>query len=229
MTWHVAMRPGKRKTLDVRTPVGQAHEALEKLKAEGMKGLIIDLRDNPGGALQPSLEVADQFLEEGEIVSVRGREGKVEKFEAKDDSAIDGLPLAVIVNRNTSSGAEILAAALQDHQRATIVGERTFGRGVVQQLVPLPSIGGAIKLTSATYTRPSGAPLRRERVDGQPKAPDAVGGVSPSPGFAVEISDDELRKYHEYRQERDFPTPGVTGEIEFTDRALAKAIEAVKK
>jgi hypothetical protein len=94
--------------------------------------------------------------------------------------------------------------------------------------VPLAATGGALKLTTAVYARPSGKPLRRERVEGEPKQGDDVGGVFPSSGYEVELSDDELRQYREYRQERDFPTPGKESG-EFTDKPLERALAAVRE
>lgn len=212
---------GRRTSQELRT-------VLEKLLADGMKGLVLDLRDNGGGLLGQAVETADLFLSTGQIVTVKGKDGKTNVFEAKAEGTLADFPLAVIVNRNTASSAEIVAASLQDHGRAVVVGERTFGRGVVQSIVPLTSTGGALKLTSAVYTRPSGKSLKRQRVEGRPREGDNEGGVFPSDGFAVEQSEEELRRYHQYRQQRDFPLPGAASE-QFRDAALERALAAVKE
>src|SRR5262245_19061551 len=103
-----------------------------------MRGLILDLRDNPGGLLQAAVDVSDLFLEEGVIVSTRGRDGVArENYTARRDGTHHGFPIVLLVNRFSASASEITAAALQDHDRAVIVGERTWGKGSVQNVIPL--------------------------------------------------------------------------------------------
>jgi len=129
-------------------------KAIEKLSDQGAKGFILDVRDNPGGLLDESVDVASLFIEDGVIVTVEDREGTEEVHRARGTTITDA-PLVLLVNENSASASEIVAGALQDHARATIVGEKTFGKGSVQQVEELSS-GGAIKLTIAHYLTPKG-------------------------------------------------------------------------
>ncbi len=134
-------------------------EAIDKLldrAAQPLAGLVLDLRSNPGGALTGAVAVADAFLDSGEIVSTRLRGGKVdERFQARRGDLTAGLPVVVLIDGGSASASEIVAAALQDHGRAVLMGQRTFGKGSVQQLYPLTSETG-IKLTIARYYSPDG-------------------------------------------------------------------------
>jgi carboxyl-terminal processing protease len=136
--------------------------SLIKLKAQGMKSLILDLRGNPGGLLEQAVAVAQQFLPAGTvIVSQRGRRAYDNRIWRSKNPFPDGMPLIVLVDRDTASASEIVAGALQDHDRALIVGERTFGKGLVQNVIDLPS-GGALTLTGARYFTPSGRCIQRD-------------------------------------------------------------------
>lgn len=137
-------------------------EALASIKAEGtnLRGLIIDLRDNPGGVLQPAVAIADGFLDEGLIVSTRGRNETMQmEFSAHPGQWLEGAPLVLLVDRGTASASEVLAGALQDHGRALIIGEQTFGKGSVQSVLPLRN-GAGVKLTTARYYTPSGRSIQ---------------------------------------------------------------------
>jgi carboxyl-terminal processing protease len=163
--------------------------ALDHLQARGMKGLILDLRNNPGGVLDGAVNISDLFVESGRIVTIKGRAGE-SVYDAKPEGTFSGFPMAVLVNRNTASAAEIIAACLQDHHRAVIVGERTFGQGIVRRLFSLKSDIGALKLPVAAYYRPSGKTMNR-----YPDAKDADDwGVTPDEGCAVTPPEDELQK-----------------------------------
>ncbi|WP_298727560.1 S41 family peptidase [uncultured Ferrovibrio sp.] len=135
--------------------------AIEKLKAEmgpELKGYIIDLRDNPGGLLDQAISVADTFLNQGEIVSTRSLRSTADegqRYNAKRGDIAEGKPIAVLINGGSASASEIVAGALQDHHRAVIVGSTTFGKGLVQTMIPLGEFGG-MKLTTAGYFTPSG-------------------------------------------------------------------------
>jgi carboxyl-terminal processing protease len=140
--------------------------ALESIIADGteLRGLVIDLRDNPGGVLQPAVDIADGFLEEGLIVTTRGRNANMEiEFRAQPGEWLPGIPLALLVDRGSASASEVLAGALQDHERGVIIGERTFGKGSVQSVLPLRN-GGGIKLTTARYYTPSGRSIQAEGI-----------------------------------------------------------------
>jgi carboxyl-terminal processing protease len=132
-------------------------ELSSELPADKLKGYVLDLRNTPSTALDEAVALADAFLEEGEIVSVRGRDPEhVERFIAHPGDVINGKPLVVLINAGTASGAEIVAAALQHHKRATLVGTRSFGRGSVQKIVPLGTRSGALRLTTGHYFTPNG-------------------------------------------------------------------------
>ena len=138
-------------------------EALVKLEDEAdgpLKGLVLDLRNNPGGVLSAAVSVSDAFLKDGIIVYTEGRlEDAKLKFNAKPTDILDGAPLVVLVNGGSASASEIVAGALQDHQRAIIMGQKTFGKGSVQTILPMDN-GWALKLTTAKYYTPSGVSIQ---------------------------------------------------------------------
>lgn len=144
-------------------------EAVDKLKREnpGMKGLILDLRNNPGGILEQSVAVADVFLDGGEVVTQRGRNpSDIERYNAQPGDALNGLPMVVLINPGSASAAEIVAGALQDRRRATLVGLTSFGKGSVQSVIPLRGgADGAVKLTIARYYTPSGRSIQRTGIE----------------------------------------------------------------
>ena len=202
----------------------ELRESLEALKKEGMKGLILDLRFNPGGLLNQATEVADLFIDEGKIVSTEGRNTPERVWEAtKDGNSYTDVPMVILVNRYSASASEIVSACLQDHKRAIVVGERTWGKGSVQNVIELEEGSSALKLTTASYHRPSGKNIHR--------FPDSKEtdewGVMPDDGYKVEFSIDELQKYSEYRQKRDAGI-GTPEETKFDDRQLAKALEYIR-
>jgi len=124
-----------------------------------IQGVIIDVRNNPGGTLEAAVGVSDLFLSKGVIVSARGRDNKLMfTYSANQDDIVDGLPMVIIVNKKSASAAEIFAGAMQDNNRAIVVGVNTYGKGSIQEVIPL-SGGGAIILTTARYYRPSGHPI----------------------------------------------------------------------
>ncbi|MBE2294667.1 MAG: S41 family peptidase [Phycisphaerales bacterium] len=143
----------------------QAIRELEQQNKKPLQGLILDLRNNPGGVLNGAVDVADDFLDEGAIVQTKGRsEGSDQTFKAAPGDLLKGAPLVVLVNGGSASAAEIVAGALQDHHRALILGERTFGKGSVQTILPLGN-GTAVKLTTARYYTPSGRSIQAEGIE----------------------------------------------------------------
>ncbi|MBE0429879.1 MAG: S41 family peptidase [Thermoleophilia bacterium] len=141
--------------------------AIEMMIAEGAEGLILDLRYNGGGILNESIEAASLFIQNGAIVSVVGRDSKSQVYEARGD-ANESIPMVVLINEFTASAAEIVAGALKDSGRATLIGETTFGKGVVQMILPL-SNGGAVKFTSGVYHTPGGIAI--DEIGVQPDIP----------------------------------------------------------
>jgi carboxyl-terminal processing protease len=130
-----------------------------------LKGFIIDLRNNPGGLLDQSITVSESFLERGEIVSTRGRNAdETQRFYARNADMTKAKPIIVLINGGSASASEIVAGALQDHKRATIIGTRSFGKGSVQTIIPLGSGNGALRLTTARYFTPSGRSIQAKGI-----------------------------------------------------------------
>ncbi|MFM7610213.1 MAG: S41 family peptidase, partial [Alphaproteobacteria bacterium] len=144
------------------TEVG-LRRAVQQLKQQaqgGLRGLVLDLRNNPGGLLDQAVQVTDDFLTQGEIVSTRARRTEdAQRWNAKAGDIADGLPIVVLINSGSASASEIVAGALQDHRRAIVVGVKSFGKGSVQTVMPVPG-HGAIRLTTARYYTPSGRSIQ---------------------------------------------------------------------
>jgi carboxyl-terminal processing protease len=140
-------------------------DAISELKKKGdLKGVVLDLRNNPGGVLNAAVAVSDAFLESGLIVYTDGRvEDAKMRFSATPNDVLNGAPIVVLINSGSASASEIVAGALQDHKRAIIMGEKTFGKGSVQTILPT-SNGGAVKLTTARYYTPSGRSIQAEGI-----------------------------------------------------------------
>jgi carboxyl-terminal processing protease len=149
------------------TDVG-VRNAVQKIKEQlgsRLAGVVLDLRNNPGGLLDQAVAVSDDFLDKGEIVSTRGRRSDdAQRFNAKSGDILNGLPMVVIVNGGSASASEIVAGALQDHRRAIILGTKTFGKGSVQTIIPLGG-QGAIRLTTARYYTPSGRSIQAQGIE----------------------------------------------------------------
>jgi carboxyl-terminal processing protease len=139
------------------------NQAIEELRAElgdGIKGVVLDLRNNPGGLLEQAVAVADVFLDRGEIVSTRGRRSdSIQRFNARKGDLTEGMPMVVLINGGSASASEIVAGALRDHGRAIVMGTTSFGKGSVQTIMPVPG-HGAIRLTTARYYTPSGTSIQ---------------------------------------------------------------------
>ena len=175
------------------TTARDLHKATDRLRAKSggeLKGLILDLRNNPGGVLDAAVDVSDAFLEGGLIVSADGRsDDAFFRMEARPGDIIRGAPLTVLVNSGSASASEIVAGALQDHDRATVVGTRTFGKGSVQTVMPL-SGGRAVKLTTSRYYTPKGRSIHEMGID--PDVESAWEGALPAAGLPVSDSDAQL-------------------------------------
>jgi len=149
-------------------------KALDKPKGE-VEGIVLDLRNNPGGLLNQAVSVADSFLEDGRVVYTKGRQEKAQmSFSAQADESDVEVPMVVLINAGSASASEIVSGALQDHKRALIIGERSFGKGSVQTIIPLPD-GSGIKLTTARYYTPNGRSIQAEGI-----VPDVVVPFVPS-------------------------------------------------
>jgi carboxyl-terminal processing protease len=206
--------------------------AMESLKSAGVRGLVLDLRYNPGGLLPVAIEVSDLFVEKGRIVSTAGRNVKERAWEAKEEGTFSGFPMAILVNHYSASASEIVSACLQDHERAVVVGERSWGKGSVQNIIDLENGKSALKLTTAGYKRPSGKNIhRREGAKDEDEW-----GVKPNDGFEVILTDEEQTKIVADRRDRDIiRRPIADGEAKpelapaAADRQLEKAIGWLKE
>lgn len=150
---------------EVDVMVKKAVEKAQKNLKNKAKGLVLDLRNNPGGLLDQAIAVSDLFLDKGEIVSTRSRnEEDNVKYSAKEGDILSGLPIVVVINDGSASASEIVAGALQDHKRAIVLGEKSFGKGSVQTLIPLANYG-AMRLTTARYYTPSGRSIQAKGIE----------------------------------------------------------------
>lgn len=150
---------------DVDTMTAKAIKDAKKKLGDKLKGVVIDVRNNPGGLLDQAVNVSDLFLDKGEIVSTRSRnEEDTVKYTAKEGDIAQGLPIVVIINDGSASASEIVAGALQDHKRAIILGEKSFGKGSVQTVIPLGKYG-AMRLTTARYYTPSGRSIQAKGIE----------------------------------------------------------------
>ncbi|HTD85498.1 MAG TPA: S41 family peptidase [Candidatus Binatia bacterium] len=192
--------------------LGEMEVALKDLQMHGMKGLIFDLRSNPGGVLDEAITIADLFVENGTIVTVKSRSAE-KVYSAKPEGTYSGFPMVLLVNQQTASAAEVIAGCLQDHGRATVIGQRTYGQAIVRSLLPLKT-GGALKLPTAAYYRPNGKNVNR--YPGYAEGDEW--GIKPDPGYEVIPSDEEM-KATELNRFAETPNPNVE------DRQLQRALE----
>jgi carboxyl-terminal processing protease len=222
-------------------------KVIEQLQEEGVRGVILDLRNNPGGLLRSAVAVCDMFLTEGRIVSTRGRNKAEEVYDAKEEGTLllpaKNYPMVILINKYSASASEIVSAALQDHKRAIVIGERSYGKGSVQNIIELKEPGGmgALKLTTASYWRPSGKNIHRF-----PDSKDTdEWGVKPDEGFKIDMKDEERLQYVIHRRDRDIvhgksgtPPPAKPktekdkakdkDKKPFEDRVLNKALEYLR-
>lgn len=208
-----------------RNSTEEMEEAVKQLKKDGMEALILDLRFNPGGLLPAAIAIADMFVEKGVIVSTKGRNTEEQVVRAKKAGTYSGFPIAVLVNRFSASASEIVSACLQDDKRAIIVGERTWGKGSVQNVIELEGGKSALKLTTASYHRPSGKNIHRF-----PTSKDTdEWGVTPDAGYEVKWTIPEMEKYRDFRSDRDvLRSSGEPPKSDYVDSQFAKALEAIK-
>lgn len=194
------------------TTVSDLARALERLEKEKMEALIIDVRNNPGGLLESAVGTVSFFIEKDlPVVSVEGRAEKKVRHNAVTCKKYLDLPVAVLINENSASASEIVAACLQDYKRAVLVGSRSFGKGSVQVLLPL-SDGGALRVTTAKYYTPA-----RQEIHGKGVAPDIAVNISPMASASVA----------QYLEERDGKVPRIR-EGKYYDAQLERAVEILK-
>ena len=161
---------------------------LKKQIGPGIKGYVLDLRNNPGGLVDQAIQVSDDFLNGGEIVSMRGRRtADTQRYDAKPGDITDGKPLVVLINIGSASASEIVSGALQDHKRATIIGMTSFGKGSVQTILPMGEDRGALRLTTARYYTPSGHSIQAQGIIPDIKVAQGDEDQSFTPAAAVRI------------------------------------------
>lgn len=197
--------------------------------ADTLGGLILDLRFNPGGVLEEAVAVADLFLSEGVIVSTQARTGDAGVSRARAAGTLPDFPMVVLVNAQSASASEIVAGALGDNGRATVLGTRTFGKGLVQTIRPLPSGAGVLKMTEQRYALPSGRIIQRSDDS-------TVWGVDPTVGFYLPLTDEQTgdmltaRREQEIIAHHDDPDPVTPDEIldRLADAQLAAALAVLR-
>jgi carboxyl-terminal processing protease len=195
--------------------------------ADKIKGFVIDLRNNPGGLLDQAISVSDAFLDEGEIVSTRGRSiMETLHFSARKGDLARGKPIIVLINGGSASAAEIVAGALKDHKRATLVGTRSFGKGSVQTIIPLGPHNGALRLTTARYFTPSGHSIQAKGIE-----PD-IQVLQEAPADPKVRSDPEgeasLRGHLKAEGKEESSSQSYVPADEKEDRALRKALDLLR-
>jgi carboxyl-terminal processing protease len=210
---------------------------------ENLDGVVLDLRNNPGGLLNEAISVSDAFLEKGEIVSTRGREaGSGERYNAEPGDIAQGKPIVVLINGGSASASEIVAGALQDHRRAIVVGTKSFGKGSVQTLIPLRG-DGAMRLTTARYYTPSGRSIQAlgispDIVVNQPAPPPVEPGAEEETSAAARerseadlrgaISNDSMTDDEKRLYEEELARAEESAKLRDEDYQLAYAVDIIK-
>ncbi|MBI1246485.1 PDZ domain-containing protein [bacterium] len=205
------------------------HTAITRLLDDGMQGLILDLRSNPGGLLSSAVEICDMFIDEGKIVSTEGRNSPKRVWTAEKNGTLPDFPMVILIDHFSASASEITSACLQDHGRAIIIGERSWGKGSVQNIIELEEGKSALKLTTAGYQRPSGQKIHRFETDTEKDQ----WGVTPDKGMDVHLSREQKVAYHTYRRQRDHDTivphpPAPEPNLSEIDPVLTKGLEYLK-
>jgi len=200
--------------------------AMKELEKEGIKGLVLDLRFDPGGLLDIAVKISDMFIDGGLIVTIKPRVGREHSFTGETRYPYTSFPMVVLVNGGSASASEILSACLQDHRRAIVVGERSYGKGSVQNIQPFE--GGELKLTTASYWRPSGKNMNR--TPGSKETDEW--GVTPDKGYLVKMSPKEKEELLEHQKESEIihrhdVEPKETKPA-FQDKQLEAALEYLR-
>ena len=212
--------------------VEEMRAALSQIEERGATALILDLRYNPGGLLNSAVEISDMFIDEGVVVSIKGRNHELrDQHEATRGGTHSALPMVVLVNKYSASASEIVAACLQDHGRAVVIGERSYGKGTVQNIIEVEGGRSVLKLTTADYWRPSNRNIHRHK---DAKESDEW-GVMPDEGFLVEMDDEQIKQAMRSRQERDMLRNGLQAAesnpdaILSSDPQLRRAVEYLQE
>jgi carboxyl-terminal processing protease len=210
-------------TTELKRAIG---DLAQKIRRDRLKGYILDLRNDPGGLLDQAVSVSATFLPGGEVVSIRGRDAVVQRFDARGGDLTQGSPLVVLINGGSASASEIVAGALQDHKRGTIVGSQSFGKGSVQTIIPLGKRDGALRLTTGRYYTPSGRSLQATGItpDIAVAQPIPAGVKDPSPP----ISEAGLRDHLTSEGPEKSGSPSFIPADPNDDRALQEALKLLR-
>ncbi len=210
-----------------------SHKDLEKIMRKlakaGIRGFVLDLRFNPGGLLDEAVKISDLFIDDGMIVTVRPRNGAETSYVGKSDGSYTAFPMVCLVNGYSASASEIVSACLQDHNRAIVMGSRSYGKGSVQTIQNFHDTGGKLKLTTATFWRPSNRNLNRLSTQGRD---DDEWGVTPDAGFVIKLPQKELNELQDHLRDHEIihrPDKRKTETSrEFRDRQLDMALEYLR-
>jgi len=198
---------------------------MDDLTRRGVKGFILDLRFNPGGLLDSAIKVSDLYIDDGLIVSIRPRVGHEAKFNGRHTGSLLDFPMVCLVNGYSASGSEIVSACLQDHKRALVIGERSYGKGSVQNIQPFE--GGEIKLTTASFWRPSGRNLNKSSTGGKDEDEWGV-----TPDRVIKLTPKEREDLAEHQRDSEIiqarGRPTVKEKTEFKDRQLDDALDYLR-
>ena len=214
-------------TEDIDKTITDAVNKAKKQLKNKLLGIVIDVRNNPGGLLDQAVSVSDLFLEQGEIVSTRSRnEADTVKFMANEGDIARDLPIVVMINEGSASASEILAGALQDHHRAIVLGEKSFGKGSVQTVIPLRNYG-AMRITTARYYTPSGRSIQAKGIEPDIEVKPAK--IEELESYALNISEAELNNAlkNDSTDEKSEKKKGKTQE-DLADYQLIRALDLVK-
>jgi carboxyl-terminal processing protease len=215
-------------------------DAVKKMDKTGLKGLVLDLRDNPGGLLSTAVQISDLFIDDGLIVTIRPRVGQEQPYFGDHEGSYLNFPMVCLVNNGSASGSEIVSACLQDHKRAVILGERSYGKGSVQNVQAFTPTDGEIKLTTATFWRPSGKNLNKSSIKDYDKMPKEElekldWGVRPDSGYVIKLDPKERFDLDVHLREREViprrdapPKDPKDVKPEFKDRQLEAALDYLK-
>jgi carboxyl-terminal processing protease len=234
-------------TFNDQTTSGMREELAKGIEELGgldnLNGVVIDLRNNPGGLLNEAIDLSDAFLEKGEIVSTRGREaGSGERYNAQAGDLINGKPIVILINGGSASASEIVAGALQDHRRAIVVGTKSFGKGSVQTLIPLRG-DGAMRLTTSRYYTPSGRSIQAlgispDIVVNQPPPKPVDETAADEPASAVQerseaslrgaIDNDSMTDEEKRLYEEELARAEESAKLRDEDYQLAYAVDIIK-
>jgi len=214
--------------------VRNSFDAMEKVvseldKKKQIKGLVLDLRFNPGGLLTSATDICDLFIDDGLIVSIRPRRGAESPIYGKKEGSYLHFPMVCLVNGGSASGSEIVGGCLQDHKRAIIMGERSYGKGSVQNIQLFKQTGGEIKLTTATFWRPSGKNINKSST--KSGAEDEEWGITPDKGYLMKLTPKERDELFDHMRDSEIigGAPKSETKMEFKDKQLDMALEYLRK